>query len=753
MDALKGIKTISLSPFDLLFQPDVRDKIAALVINGVPEGLGGPGAEALERLRMELNNSDGSEVRVVVFGGGSGLSNIIGGDSRHSDWTERPFEGLKRLFPQTKAVVCVTDNGGSTGELLKDFDSVALGDLRHVLLSSVQASRLQQLYDLSRGEVERVTARLAFIFNHRFDGPLEEEHPVWDYLLDKMTRLPSKLRDLLEGLLVIIRNDERLQKTLRRSHCFGNLVLAAAVLRHQDRGRSAEEALLEGLGELCRVMGCGDYGVLPSTSTPCQLLVRYANGVEIPGEHKLDTARRGVPIAGVRIEYCGTPNIYEQIFQNILEADIIIFAPGSLYSSVIPVLQTPGIAEAVRRNCRALKLLIANIWVQEGETDHALYDPERRFYVSDMLDAYNANIPGGTEGLFREVLCVSMRDIPASILQHYALEGKMPIYFDREAIIARGCVPVECDIHSPELVERRGVIQHDSFRLARVIRGLYFGRSVYAEEEKSGSVVDRHHLSGNGGHKPGRTILPRLRYQRICRRIAELDIDTAALPNSTEPELRRELISLLWDHPVIPAAHLEYFDSIQFVERDRWGRDQKWDNVFSYFAPEDRSIRILADELTDRRHLELAVMVAMGESLLGNYAAKKELRPVVIDEIRLGRTYHLYLRPEDQRSCWFTGKELDSFLKLCRMNRIEGEEGHWYRLLNTDEGFTPPGLMLGLTYAWYVDNLLAAHIEYKMSVLKIKASNLIPNQLKMAARRRRLVDFFREVVFFKKRGE
>jgi hypothetical protein len=75
------------------------------------------------------------------------------------------------------------------------------------------------------------------------------------------------------------------------------------------------------------------------------------------------------------------------------------------------------------------------------------------------------------------------------------------------------------------------------------------------------------------------------------------------------------------------------------------------------------------------------------------------------------------------------------------------EENHYTRLINRDEGFTPPGLLMGLMYAWYIDNRLASHIEYKMSVMKINQTDLIPEQLKMAGRRRKMVSFFKDVIF------
>ena len=67
--------------------------------------------------------------------------------------------------------------------------------------------------------------------------------------------------------------------------------------------------------------------------------------------------------------------------------------------------------------------------------------------------------------------------------------------------------------------------------------------------------------------------------------------------------------------------------------------------------------------------------------------------------------------------------------------------------MNGQEGFTPPGLLFGLTYAWYLDNRFASHIEYKMSIVNVEVSDLIPEQVKIFNRRRALVDFFRTVVF------
>ncbi len=59
--------------------------------------------------------------KVVIFGGGSGLSQML--------------KGLK-LFPlDITAVVSVSDNGGSTGRVRKDYNIPAVGDISKVLLA------------------------------------------------------------------------------------------------------------------------------------------------------------------------------------------------------------------------------------------------------------------------------------------------------------------------------------------------------------------------------------------------------------------------------------------------------------------------------------------------------------------------------------------------------------------------------------------------------------------------------------------
>jgi len=139
--ALKNLAAIRLDPFDLLERRNLEEKLVELVLSGPPAGPLHVNAGMAE-LAGVLSQVDTRDLNVVVFGGGTGLSNVIGGDSRNSGWPSNPFSGMKEIFPLTRSIVCVTDDGGSTGELLKDLPIVADGDIRHVLLSSIRKQKL-----------------------------------------------------------------------------------------------------------------------------------------------------------------------------------------------------------------------------------------------------------------------------------------------------------------------------------------------------------------------------------------------------------------------------------------------------------------------------------------------------------------------------------------------------------------------------------------------------------------------------------
>jgi len=757
-DSLTLLDNLVQAPLDYLPQQEFTEKLIHLELQGPPEGLPHKIADGLAALAGSLSEFEVQNLKVVVFGGGTGLSNIIGGDSRKESWPEEPFSGLKEIFPQTKAIVCTTDDGGSTGELLKDLPFIALGDLRHVLLSSIRQKNLQATYGLDKVRCLQVAKCLHKLFNYRFDKqPDSVEKLIAAIDLDP-AGLPEPLYEYLSGLLHALFTDSGLSKLLSRRHCLGNLLLAAAIWQganelHQNEQtcQSFDSRNYNGLKKLSRAMALDEEAVMPCSLTPAGLQILYTNGALVTGEYKSGHAQRGYPVDRLFVRFVEEPQVAPEVIQALKTADIIILSPGSLYTSTIPIFQVPGLAEAVCGNEKALKILVTNLWVQKGETDVVREDPKRRFYVSDLIKAYNRNIPGGVRGLFTHVLSLGLQDISGSILQSYATEEKMPIFLDRGNVADMGFKPVEAGIFSQVALRERNVIQHDPAMLARAIRTLFAVTALPQQKQFMDSFSEL--SEGLPGYFPIERSLVQREKLYLCERYTALKewLGGISIKMDSESEsseiLETRLLEILWYHQDILLSHLENIETVRVIDRDTWSRSQEWDNVYSFYDPWDRAIKICQDIVADERLFEQAFLVAIGQALLGNYAASKDMVTVEEGGKPVGKIYKLIIKPPEERNSFLSDQQLTRYLELSRMIRSEENESLYTRIVNGNERFTPPGLLFGLIYAWYHDNRFAAHIEYKMAVMRTDISDLIPEQVRMLSRRRALVGFFRQFVF------
>lgn len=729
---LKRLSQSKIDPLDLIPRRNLVEKLIELVLVGLPDISSQVGAY-LEDMTSTLSGVDTSALRVAVLGGGSGLSNIIGGDSRNPGWPSNPFQGIKNIFPKACSIVCVTDDGGSTGEILKDLPLVALGDIRHVLLSSIRSENLSEMYGLNKEECLQTAVVLHRLFNFRYKEETEYLQELINGLIISSS-LPEQIKQAFADLLDLLYGDNRLCGLLQRPHCLGNLFLAAAIYKGSEPGETiSSEMIVAGINWLGAVIGVNKGAVFPCTTTPAHLKVLYSNGVVVSGESKTATARRNTAVDRVFVEFAGPPQVPLEVFDALSSADIIIFAPGSLYTSIIPILQVPGLVEAVRGNKNALKILVANLWIQKGETDLVLDDPRRRFYVSDLINAYHRNIPGGVKDLFKQIMLLGLQDIPGNILQSYAVEDKVPIYLDRGKVWQMGFTPVEARIFSKAALKERKV-QHDPHFLAQAVKTVWAARGYSTEESESNLPV----AFSIGLLKREDGLTPDKRRLLFAQRIAHWDIDEA---------LKQELGKIFWRHWDIRQSHLDLVHGIRLIKTKDWSRSMKWDSIYSFYDPIDCCIKIREDVVGSSSRFEGAFLVALGQSLLGNYAMKKEISPVEKYGLELGKVYTITLEPERSRKCYFSAQELSHFLRLARMSKAKNNNYIFTRLISGIEGFTPPGMLMGLVYAWYLDNRYASNIEYKMAITRIPMTGLVREQVIMLNRRMDTVDFFRKVVF------
>ncbi len=139
-------------------------------------------------------------------------------------------------------------------------------------------------------------------------------------------------------------------------HTLGNLVLTALADVMNDFPRAVEIA--------ARVVGAHGT-VLPATSEVVTLVAEFEDGRVLTGESAIAAA--GGRIARVAL-IPERPRFLPETIEVIRRADVIVAGPGSLYTSILPPLLVPQVAAAIRR-ADALRVLVANLMTEPGETD------------------------------------------------------------------------------------------------------------------------------------------------------------------------------------------------------------------------------------------------------------------------------------------------------------------------------------------------------------------------------------------------
>jgi uncharacterized cofD-like protein len=144
-------------------------------------------------------------------------------------------------------------------------------------------------------------------------------------------------------------------------HSFGNLFISALA----EITGSFEEAVAES-GRVLSVHG----RVLPSTLHNVRLLAdvslpHLVSQVRVEGESQIPEMPGKVRHVWLEPS---TPPAFPDAIRAILSADLIVMGPGSLYTSILPNLLVPDIAQAIRAS-RGLRIMVCNVATQPGETD------------------------------------------------------------------------------------------------------------------------------------------------------------------------------------------------------------------------------------------------------------------------------------------------------------------------------------------------------------------------------------------------
>ncbi len=219
------------------------------------------------------------------------------------------LSALRRVTDDLTAIVTVADDGGSSGRLRRDFGVLPPGDLRMALAALC-------------GDDEWGTT-WSKVVQHRFDGDRE-----------------------LAG------------------HAVGNLLIVALWDLLGDT--------VTGLEWVGRLLGTGGR-VLPMAAVPLDIVAEVV-GADPDRPDEVSTVRGQVACASTPGQVRSItllppdPPAVPQAVRAVLDAEWVVFGPGSWFTSVLPHLLVPELASALHVTS-ARRLLVLNLAPQPGETE------------------------------------------------------------------------------------------------------------------------------------------------------------------------------------------------------------------------------------------------------------------------------------------------------------------------------------------------------------------------------------------------
>lgn len=159
--------------------------------------------------------------------------------------------------------------------------------------------------------------------------PGDATHQIAVHIRDPYTRELFTLRWIING------------DTLLNGHRPGNDFLSAA-----EKITGSHSKGIKFLEHAFRA----DYKgrVIPISDDNVQLRINLVDGSYKDGEHQIDQMTVDDPPIKDLTFLPNTPNPNPEALEHIANADLIVIPPGTLWGSILPILATPGVQEALR---------------------------------------------------------------------------------------------------------------------------------------------------------------------------------------------------------------------------------------------------------------------------------------------------------------------------------------------------------------------------------------------------------------------
>lgn len=254
--------------------------------------------------------------------------------------------------------------------------------------------------------------------------------------------------------------DYRFEKGTFQGHAFGNLFLTALEQMNGSFSDAVETA-----SEILRVNGV----VIPATLDNVRLKMEWS-GVStiLSGERVIDADYFAHDPRRATLSLVPKATANSMAIDAILRADIVVVAPGDLYTSLGPLLVIDGIGDALAKT-KARVVYVCNLVTKQGQTEG--------FTVADHADEIE-RLAGQP---FLDYVFYNNQQPDKTMVSRYKAEGAYVVEADEDRLTKKHYGAIGGNFlgsmakksKNEVLPVTRSLIRHDAEAIAREIMELY----------------------------------------------------------------------------------------------------------------------------------------------------------------------------------------------------------------------------------------------------------------------------------------
>lgn len=230
-------------------------------------------------------------------------------------------------------------------------------------------------------------------------------------------------------------------------HSFGNLFITAMTAICGDMVTAIKES-----SKVLLIRG----KVLPATCDDMKLYAKMEDDSIVRGESNIPEAGKKImQLCCDPMDCKPTPDVVEAI----LNADLIVMGPGSLYTSIISNFLVKDITKAIWQ-AKAKKIYVCNAMTQVGETDNYSVSD----HIKTIFDHVKGCAPSADKNFFDAVLVNN--SMPANLAEKYEQAGSIPVEIDISEIRKLGVEVVERNLLEDN---KEGLVRHNCSKVAKSI--------------------------------------------------------------------------------------------------------------------------------------------------------------------------------------------------------------------------------------------------------------------------------------------